>query len=148
MRSVPCSIIAAAALSIAALGSAWVSATDPSGLVQPPANQTSAGPTAKPEEGIPIADATVVKACGSCHKPDEKQQLTRISFQRNTPEGWQTTIQRMAALNGLQIDPQTARHVVRILVLTISDWRPKRPHKPAAFEVERRTPDYRSTGQH
>ena len=73
------------------------------------APQPTAAPTAKPEEGIPITDATVQKACGSCHKPDDKGQMSRISFQRNTPEGWQTIIQRMAALNGLSIEPATAR---------------------------------------
>ena len=54
------------------------------------APQPTAAPTAKPEEGIPITDATVQKACGSCHRPDDKGQMSRISFQRNTPEGWQT----------------------------------------------------------
>ena len=37
----------------------------------PAAAQTpadSAAPTKKPEEGIPITDATVIKACSSCHK--------------------------------------------------------------------------------
>src|SRR5687767_12968100 len=85
---------------------------------QPPAalpgvNQTPAGPTAdqsaaptrKPEEGIPVTSAVVQKACAACHKIDERQQMTRISFQRNTPEGWQEVIRRMAALNGLRIDP-------------------------------------------
>ena len=72
-------------------------------------------PTAKPEDGIPVTDATVQKACGTCHRPDDKSQMSRISFQRNTPEGWQSTIQRMAALNGLKIDPQTARQVVKYL---------------------------------
>jgi quinohemoprotein amine dehydrogenase len=143
MRSVPRSIVAAAALWTGALGTAWVSAINPSALGQPSANQTSAGPTAKPEEGIPVADASVLKACGSCHKPDEKQQLSRISFQRNTPEGWQTTIQRMAALNGLQIDPETARHVVRYLSNNLG-LAPEEA-RPAAFEAERRTPDYKYT---
>ena len=80
------------------------------------APQPTAAPTAKPEEGIPITDATVQKACGSCHRPDDKGQMSRISFQRNTPEGWQTIIQRMAALNGLNIEPATARQVVKYLV--------------------------------
>ena len=74
-----------------------------------------AAPTAKPEEGIPIADQTVLKTCGSCHRPDDKGQMSRISFQRRTPEGWQSAIQRMVGLNGLQIDPQTARQVVKYL---------------------------------
>jgi quinohemoprotein amine dehydrogenase len=141
MRSVP-SIIAAAAVWATTLGVA-ITAVGPYGLVQPPGNQSSAGPTPKAEEGIPVADATVVKACGSCHKADEKQQLSRISFQRNTPEGWQTTIQRMAALNGLQIDPQTARHVVRYLSNNLG-LAPEEA-KAAAFEVERRIPDYKYT---
>jgi quinohemoprotein amine dehydrogenase len=89
-------------------------ATSLAGVVfsqQPPA----AAPTAKPDEGIPVTDATVQKACGTCHRPDDKGQMSRISFQRNTPEGWQSTIQRMAALNGLSIDPATARDVVKYL---------------------------------
>ena len=53
------------------------------------APQPTAAPTAKPEEGIPITDATVQKACGSLPSPDDKGQMSRISFQRNTPEGWQ-----------------------------------------------------------
>ena len=140
MRSVPRSLITAAAVWATTLG-VWIGAIEHDGLVQPAVNQTSPGPSAKPEEGIAISDATVVKACGSCHKPDDKQQLTRISFQRNTPEGWQTAIQRMAALNGLQIDPQTARHVVRYLSNDLG-LAPEEA-KAAAFEVERRLPDYK-----
>ena len=46
------------------------------------APQPTAAPTAKPEEGIPVTDATVQKACGSCHKPDEKGQMqTRVVMQ-------------------------------------------------------------------
>ena len=81
------------------------------------APQPTAAPPAKPEEGIPITDATVLKACGSCHKSDDKGQMSRISFQRNTPEGWQDQIQRMAALNGTSDDllretmPVVADHI-------------------------------------
>jgi quinohemoprotein amine dehydrogenase len=110
---------------------------------QQPAAPTPAAPTAKPDEGIPITDQTVQKACGSCHKPDEKGQLSRISFQRNTPEGWQSTIQRMAALNGLQIDPATARTVVKYLSNHLG-LAPEEA-KPAAWEVERRGTDYKYT---
>jgi quinohemoprotein amine dehydrogenase len=107
------------------------------------APQPTPAPTAKPEEGIPITDATTQKACGSCHRPDDKGQLSRISFQRNTPEGWQTQIQRMAALNGLSIDPATARHVVKYL----SDNLGLAPEeaKPAAWEAEKRLIDYKYT---
>lgn len=103
--------------------------------------QPTAAPVAKPEDGIPITDATVQKACGSCHRPDDKGQLSRISFQRNTPEGWQMQIQRMAALNGLDIDPDTARKAVKYL----SDHLGLAPEeaKPAAWEAERRLIDYK-----
>ncbi len=97
-------------------------------------------PVTKPDEGIPVTDQTVQKACGSCHRPDEKNQLSRISFQRNTPEGWQTIIQRMASLNGLQIDPPTARQVVKYLSNNLG-LAPEEA-KPAAFEVERRPIDF------
>ena len=100
-------------------------------------------PTAKPEEGIPITDATVQKACGVCHRPDDKGQMSRISFQRNTPEGWQDTIQRMVALNGLKIDPPTAREVVKYLSNNLG-LAPEEA-KPAAYEVERRLIDYKYT---
>src|SRR5262245_61211758 len=108
---------------------------------QQPSAPQSAAPTAKPEEGIPVTDQTVQKACGSCHRPDDKGQLSRISFQRNTPEGWQMQIQRMAALNGLDIDPDTARKVVKYL----SDHLGLAPEeaKPAAWEAERRPIDYK-----
>ena len=107
------------------------------------AAEKPAAPAAKPEEGIPITDQAVIKACGSCHRSDDKNQMSRISFQRNTPEGWQSTIQRMAALNGLEIDPQAARQVVKYL----SDHLGLAPEeaKPASWEVERRLVDYKYT---
>jgi quinohemoprotein amine dehydrogenase len=107
------------------------------------APQPTAAPTAKPEEGIPITDATTQKACGSCHRPDDKGQMSRISFQRNTPEGWQGQIQRMAALNGLNIDPDTARHVVKYLSNNLG-LAPEEA-KPAEWEAEKRLIDYKYT---
>lgn len=106
-----------------------------------PAAQPTAAPAAKPEDGIPVTDETTRKACGSCHRPDEKNQLSRISFQRNTPEGWQSTIQRMVALNGLNIDPATARHVVKYLAN--SHGLAPEEAKPAAWEVEKRWIDFK-----
>jgi quinohemoprotein amine dehydrogenase len=107
------------------------------------APQPTSAPTAKPEEGIPIHDETVRKACGSCHRPDDKGQMSRISFQRNTPEGWQAQIQRMAALNGLRIDPATAREVVKYLSNHLG-LAPEEA-KPAAWEAERRLIDFKYT---
>lgn len=109
----------------------------------PPAAQATAAPKDKPEEGIPVTDETTRKACGACHRPDDKNQLSRISFQRNTPEGWQNTIQRMAALNGLSIDPATARQVVKYLANN-HGLAPEEA-KPAAWEAERRWIDFKYT---
>lgn len=97
--------------------------------------------SARAQDGIPITDKTVRAACGSCHAADDKQQMSRISFQRNTPEGWQDTIKRMVALNGVKLEPQTAREVVRQLSNHLG-LAPEEA-RAAAFEVERRTPDYK-----
>jgi quinohemoprotein amine dehydrogenase len=93
------------------------------------------------EEGIPIRNVVVQKTCATCHTIDEKQQISRISFQRRTPEGWQATVRRMAALNGMNIDPDTARDVVKYLSNNLG-LAPEEA-KPAAFDAERRLIDYK-----
>ena len=98
-------------------------------------------PVKKAEDGIPIPDAMVQKACAPCHTVDEKQQISRISFRRNTPEGWQETIRRMVALNGLKIDTATARDVVRYLSNNLG-LAPEEA-KPAAWDLERRVVDFK-----
>lgn len=104
---------------------------------------TPATPAAKAEEGIPISDPTVKKACGSCHQSDEKGQMSRISFRRTTPEGWQTTILRMAALNGVRIDSATAREVVKYL--SNNHGLAPEEAKAASWETERRLIDFKYT---
>ena len=143
MRSVPRFITVAAATWLAVTVSSSLAPFESRAQAQAGGNQSAAAPVAKPEEGLPITDPLVTRACATCHKPDAKQQLSRISFQRNTPEGWQLTIQRMAALNGLQIDPQTAREVVKYL----SNHLGLAPEEArlAAFEAERRLIDYKYT---
>jgi len=101
----------------------------------PPAQPAQAGQAAQPPEtGIPITSQAVIKTCGGCHRPDDKGQMTRISFQRNTPEGWQEVIKRMMSLNGLKMDPAAGREVIKYL----SDNLGLAPEeaKPAAFDVE------------
>ena len=81
----------------------------------------------------------MVKACGGCHKPDDKQQLSRISFRRSTPEGWERTITRMLSLNGLKIDAPTARAVVKSL--SNSHGLAPEEARPVQYESERRLVD-------
>lgn len=113
---------------------------------QPPPS-TPSTPVPRPpstaEQGIPIPNKTVQTACGSCHKADANNVMSRISFQRNTPEGWQDTVRRMASLNGLRVEPDTAREVVRYLSNQLG-LAPDET-KPGAFELERRLVDYKYT---
>lgn len=110
---------------------------------QPAAPAVAAAPAPKAEDGIPISDPTVQKACGSCHRSDDKGQMSRISFRRTTPEGWQTSIQRMAALNGVRIDPATAREVVKYL--SNNHGLAPEEAKAASWETERRLIDFKYT---
>ncbi len=101
-------------------------------------------PQAKPEPddvGVPITSDAVKNACSGCHKADDKGRLSRISFRRTTPEGWQETIRRMVTLNKADIEPDQARAIVKYL----SDRLGLAPEeaKPAAFEVERRLIDFK-----
>src|SRR5262249_34582325 len=66
-------------------------------------------------EGIRISTQLVTERCSSCHKKDEKNRLSRISWERMTPEGWQQNIKRMVRLNGLSINPEEARQIVKYL---------------------------------
>lgn len=67
------------------------------------------------EAGIPVTDKLVIEKCGTCHSGDVKGNLSRISWNRTTPEGWAQVIHRMVKLNGLQISPDDARKVIRSL---------------------------------
>ena len=82
-------------------------------LAQPP---DAAKPAA--EEGIPITDSLVIAKCGSCHAKDDKGNLSRISWERTTPEGWEEAIKRMVRLNGLTLKPEEARAIVKSLSAT------------------------------
>lgn len=81
----------------------------------PPVSEKDATEWAETETGIPVTDGLTVEKCGSCHAPDDKGNLSRISWIRATPEGWSQTIKRMAKLNGLSITADEARSVVRYL---------------------------------
>ncbi len=92
-----------------------------------------------PEEGIPVHDALVVAKCGTCHKQDEKGNLTRISFIRTTPEGWEEAMKRMIRLHGLTLTPDEAKKIMRYL----SDAHGLSPEeaKPVAYIAEQRLID-------
>jgi quinohemoprotein amine dehydrogenase len=105
------------------------------------ANQTPAPPPAqeKPEEGIPVTDPVVIAKCGTCHTRDEKGNLSRISWERSTPEGWEESIKRMVRLNGLEITPAEARSVLKYLS-TFHGLAPEEA-KPVMYMAEHRIQD-------
>jgi quinohemoprotein amine dehydrogenase len=96
------------------------------------------------DEGIPVTSDVVKRRCATCHKADDQGRMTRISYRRTTPEGWEQTIKRMVSLNGVAMTPAEAREVLRYL----SDHHGLAPEeaKLAAFEVERRYIDYKYSG--
>src|SRR5579872_699607 len=83
-----------------------------------PRQPDAAKPAAAAEDGIPVTDALVIEKCGSCHTKDEKGNLSRISWDRTTPEGWEEVIKRMIRLNGLTLKPEEARAIVKSLSTT------------------------------
>lgn len=95
------------------------------------------------DDGIPVTSEAVRKACGACHPSDERQRMSRISYRRTTPEGWEQTIKRMVALNGVHLQPDQAREVLRDLA-NQHGLAPEEA-KPALFEAERRLIDYKYT---
>ena len=130
-------------MSLLWLAAVWPLAGQPSNRAQSgtPQQPAPASPaeSSGPADGIPITSTAVQNACGACHKPDDKQRMSRISYRRTTPEGWQETIRRMVALNGAKLDPAAAREVVKYL----SDNLGLAPEeaRPGAYEVERRVVD-------
>jgi quinohemoprotein amine dehydrogenase len=106
---------------------------------QTPTGQVT-GADAAAEEGIPVTDAEVVKACGSCHVRDDKQRMARVSYRRATPENWELTIRRMVTLNNVQLTPEVARRVIK----SLSDSHGLAPEeaRPIMFDAERRLVDF------
>ena len=92
------------------------------------------------DEGIPIDNQAVVENCSSCHTRDDSGRMSRISYMRKTPEGWQASIRRMIALSDVKVDPGAAREIVRYLSNSLG-LAPEEL-RPGLFEVERRMIDW------
>jgi len=91
------------------------------------------------EAGIPVTDALTREKCGACHTADAKGNLSRISWVRTTPEGWDQAIKRMVRLNGAAVTPEEARHIVHYLADT-HGLAPEEA-KPVSYYVEHRMVD-------
>lgn len=62
-------------------------------------------------DGVTILKET----CQRCHIPEGDNDLSRISHQRKTPEGWLMSIARMQTMHGLQISDDDRRVLVKYL---------------------------------
>jgi len=111
-------------------------AQDPPAAAPGPAATSAA---ASVEEGIPVTDALIIEKCGTCHHKDEKGNLSRISYARATPEGWEEAIKRMVRLNGLSLAPADARAILKYLS-TYHGLAPEEA-KPVMYMAEHRIQD-------
>jgi len=108
-----------------------------------PSPTAAVEPQLEVDEGIPVTNEMVKRKCGTCHRADEKGRLTRISYRRTTPEGWELTIKRMISLNKLKLEPAEAKEILRYL----ADRQGLAPQEAenAAFASERRTIEFAYT---
>ena len=67
------------------------------------------------EAGIPVTNDLVIAKCSGCHTKDAKGNMSRISWERTTPEGWEEAIKRMVRLRGVALTPEDARSIVKYL---------------------------------
>jgi len=88
------------------------------------------------EEGIPVTDPLVIATCGSCHAPDARGNMQRISWARTTPEGWQNVLKRMVLVNGVSVTAPEARLIVRYL--STSHGLAPEEARPVMYSAERR----------
>ncbi len=102
--------------------------------------QQSPQPSEALDDGFVITNPRVIDRCSRCHALDDDGRMSRISWLRKTPEGWQTSIQRMVALHGVRLNQADAREIARYL----ADEQGLAPEelRPGMFEVERRSTDH------
>lgn len=81
--------------------------------------------------------------CVGCHIPESDGKLSRISYQRRTPEGWEMTIARMQLMHHVRISDQEipiTDEVIRKLVKYFADRQGLAPSETAKhrYILERR----------
>lgn len=138
-----------AGLALAGVLLAWSPPEPPSPRVGPnvavsanePLSQRADTPSVRGgDKGFAVRNPTVIDRCSRCHMVDDDGRMSRISYVRKTPEGWQTSIRRMMALHGARLNQADAREIVRYL----ADEQGLAPDelRPGHFEVEGRSIGY------
>ncbi|MEE9393664.1 MAG: quinohemoprotein amine dehydrogenase subunit alpha [Planctomycetota bacterium] len=70
-------------------------------------------PKIKP--GLPITNELLKEKCVLCHQLDDRGHMTRISYMRKSPEGWEITLKRMVRLQQVYLEGDDARLILRYL---------------------------------
>ena len=86
--------------------------TPPAGAARPGAKEPARKDTTP---GFVIRDQAIIANCGGCHVRDSAGRMERLSYMRKTPEGWETSIRRMVALQNVRLDPMVARAINKYL---------------------------------
>lgn len=122
---------------------ASIGPSPPSGWVETvnsrmPSTQWANNPALSPqgEEGVPIDNALIETMCTACHVSDAQGRLTRISFLRKTPEGWEETLWRHKRAGRISITAAEKDEIVKYLSDTLT-LAPDEA-KPFAYLLERR----------
>lgn len=68
-----------------------------------------------PQAGAQDAQALMNERCGQCHTREPGGTLSRISYQRKTPEAWFMTVVRMEMIHGLKLSDEERRTIIKHL---------------------------------
>ncbi len=72
----------------------------------------------QPKRGIPVTERLLFAHCTACHATEERdgqKYLSRISYLRKSPEGWELSVKRMIRQHNLSMTPDDAREIVAYL---------------------------------
>ncbi len=68
-----------------------------------------------PRPGIAVTDPLVIETCSPCHERNDEGFMTRLSYMRKSPEGWEISLKRMLRLYGVELEPGQAKQMIRYL---------------------------------
>jgi len=95
-------------------------------------------------QGIPVTNDMILKKCTECHK-NNGGLVSRISYLRKSPEGWEETLWRHKRTHGVSI----TRDEKEVLILYLSDKQGLAPAEmaPYAYTLEKRDTREKVEGQ-
>ncbi len=95
-------------------------------------------------QGIPVTNGLILSMCTGCHQ-NNRGMVSRISYLRKTPEGWEETLWRHKRTHGVPI----TREEKEALILYLSDKQGLAPVEvaPYAYTLEKRDTREKVEGQ-